>query len=112
MHITFLGDHFTSLTGAFRIVVGPISADDCRRFLPGTDDFIQLVTLTRFCVKDALEFDVVLRVSAEDLPGVELSAKNTLPLGQLSWLSPSGEAARESLSMEGPQTRKGRACAA
>lgn len=85
-----LGARFQSVGGAFRVIVGPISVGEARRFLPGTQDFQQLVSLTRFCVKDPLEFDVLLRVDAAELPGLELSKRSSLPLGQLSWLSPGG----------------------
>ena len=87
-----LGERFGDVAGAFRITLGPLGADDYRRFLPGQPDYAKLVGLTRLFPTDPLDFDVELRLRAPEVPALTLSAESGLPLGQMSWLSPTGKA--------------------
>ncbi len=86
-----LGERLSDRGGAFRVVLGPVSAADARRFLPGREAFERLVRFTRFFVTDPLDFDVMLRVQGAEVPAFRLSADGGMPLGQLTWLTPTGE---------------------
>jgi type VI secretion system protein ImpH len=85
-----LGSQVRDRSSAFRIVLGPLSLPQFRRFLPRTDEYAQLVRLTRLYVTDPLDFDVILRMRAGEVPALKLSASADLPLGQLSWIAPRG----------------------
>jgi len=86
-----LGERMADLAGAFRIEIGPLSLAEFRRFLPGGDDLSQLVRLTRLYVRDPLDFSVLLRLRAPEVPALRLAAPESLPLGHLSWVRPRGD---------------------
>ncbi len=92
-----LGESVRDVGGGFRITLCPLSAAEYRRFLPGSDDFIRLVRLTRFYVPDPLEFDIRAIIAPDEVPSLRLSSESGLPLGQMSWLSPSGAEEGEGL---------------
>jgi type VI secretion system protein ImpH len=85
-----LGTRVRDRSGAFRIVLGPLTREQFRRFLPRGEDCAEFVRLVRLYVTDPLDFDVVLRLEGADVPAYVLSAAANLPLGQLSWISPRG----------------------
>lgn len=85
-----LGERMLDRAGAFRIEIGPLAIDAYRRFLPGGEDLARLVRLVRLYVRDPLEFAVVLRLRAEDVPALRLDPSAALPLGWASWVTPRG----------------------
>jgi type VI secretion system protein ImpH len=86
-----LGERIVDRSGAFRIVLGPLGLATFRRFLPGGEDLLRLVRLTRLYVRDPLEFQIVLRLRAEEVPAFRVAPGDDLPLGHLSWLAPRGD---------------------
>jgi type VI secretion system protein ImpH len=85
-----LGEYVVDRSGRFRVVVGPVDLPTARRFLPGSDDLPRLVKLVRLYVRDPLEFDIQIRIPADQIAPLRLSARVQLGLGHLTWLSPDG----------------------
>jgi type VI secretion system protein ImpH len=85
-----LGESVQDFQGAFRITLCPLSAEQYRLFLPGSDAFRRIVRLTRFYVSDPLQFDLRMVIKPEEVPPLRLLPESGLPLGQMSWLSPTG----------------------
>ncbi len=86
-----LGESLIDRTGAFRVVLGPLDAEDALRFLPGREEFRRLTAFTRFFVTDPLDFDVALRVRPEHVPPLRLGGDGGQPLGEMSWILPRAE---------------------
>jgi type VI secretion system protein ImpH len=85
-----LGEVVRDRSGAFRVVIGPLTLERFRRFLPSGEDLGRLVRLVRLYVSDPLDLKVVLRLQGREIPPFRLSPADDLPLGQLSWLAPPG----------------------
>jgi len=85
-----LGASVSDRSGSFRIVLGPMRLDTFRGFLPRGERLPRLARLVRLYLADPLDFEVALRLDASDLPPLALGAGLDLPLGQASWLSPTG----------------------
>ena len=86
-----LGERIQDRTGSFRVVLGPLDADEASRFLPGGEEFRRLVRLARYFVSDPLDFDVALRVKPEAVPPLRLGGDESRPLGEMSWIVPRGD---------------------
>lgn len=81
-----LGKQVWYSQGKFRIILGPLSPKDFKKFLPGAPGLIALKELTRYCVSDEFNFDIQLISTPHDLPSCQL-AKDHLPqLGYFTWL--------------------------
>lgn len=63
-----LGNEVTHKTGAFRIVIGPVSDSLYRRFIPGEEDYTLLTTLTRLYLNQPLDYDVELIMDKSEKP--------------------------------------------
>lgn len=74
----------------FRIILGPLSAEDYVRLLPTGDRIRRLVTLVRNYVGDELAWDVRLILKREAVPAARLDGNSRL--GWTTWL---GERQRE-----------------
>ncbi len=85
-----LGEYLVDRSGRFRVVLGPVDLATARRFLPGSDDLPRLVKLVRLYVRDPLEFDIQIRIPADQIAPLRLTARAQLGLGHLTWLSPDG----------------------
>jgi type VI secretion system protein ImpH len=85
-----LGERVVDRASTFLIVLGPFDVSNARRFLPGGDEMLKLVRLTRLYVRDPLHFRLELRVPAENVPPLRLTERAKLGLGHLTWLSPDG----------------------
>jgi type VI secretion system protein ImpH len=95
-----LGERLSDRSSAFRIVVGSLDEAGFRRLLPGGKDLARLVRLARLYVSDPLQFDLTLRLRADQVPALRLGEETRLPLGQMSWLVPTGrEEGRATLAM-------------
>lgn len=68
----------------FEVRCGPLSAEDFRRFLPGSDSLRKLAATVRNYVGDELDWDVRLICLARDLPVVRLGTSGRL--GWTSWI--------------------------
>lgn len=85
---TCVGTSRVDSSSAFRVALGPMDFPEFRRFLPGEPDFVALDRLTRLYVQEPLDFDVELRLHAEQRPAQRLAPADGLRLGQTSWLAP------------------------
>jgi type VI secretion system protein ImpH len=68
----------------FRIILGPLSAEDYVRLLPVGDRIRRLVTLVRNYVGDELAWDVKLILKREEVPAARLNGNSRL--GWTTWL--------------------------
>ena len=87
-----LGERMLDRSGAFQIEIGPLGIAEYRRFLPGGADLTRLVRLTRLYARDPLDFSVLLRLNAAEVPPLGLRPSSSLPLGWASWVAPHGAA--------------------
>lgn len=85
---TVVGERVWDVQGKFRIVVGPLDIASFRRFMPNGDGLRPLVELTRSFAGVEFEFDVVVILLAEDVPGLRLGGQveDAPRLGWNTWL--------------------------
>lgn len=73
----------------FRVVIGPLDADECRRLQPGTRGFRRLADWVRLYAGSALDWDVELRLKPGAALPMRLSRGTRLArdtwLGQPAW---------------------------
>jgi type VI secretion system protein ImpH len=81
-----LGRRVWSRQHKFRIVFGPLSLKDYRRLLPGGLSLHRLIPIVRNYAGDALIWDVVLILHAEEVPRIQLGRQGQL--GWTTWLTP------------------------
>lgn len=90
------GSRIRDLTGAFRIVVGPLRYADYLRLSPDSRQMKEIVALTRLYVGPSLDFDVQVVLRKEDVPVSQLGRAGDPPrLGWNCWAR-SAPAARDS----------------
>lgn len=82
---TSIGTRVWSRASKFRILVGPLSLAEYRRFLPGQGALERLEAIVRNYVGDALDWDVNVILRAAEVPRVALGGANAA-LGQTTWL--------------------------
>ncbi len=76
-----LGERVRDHRGKFRISLGPLRLADYLRFLPVSEDYAALVNLTRLFVTDRLDFDIKVKLKADEAPPLHLSSRSPLRLG-------------------------------
>ncbi len=95
-----LGERIWSRQQKLCIEVGPLDADGFAQFLPPTpgqpgEGYRRLSELVRTCIGESLEFDVCLRLQADEVPPPQLNGDaSATRLGLNSWL---GQAAGETV---------------
>ncbi|MCC6572576.1 MAG: type VI secretion system baseplate subunit TssG [Planctomycetes bacterium] len=80
-----LGSRVFSADGAFSMNVGPVGLEDFMAFLPSGTKMAELREITDLFNPDALDYEVVLWLRAEETPPLTLSGKSAY-LGWSSWL--------------------------
>jgi type VI secretion system protein ImpH len=80
-----IGERVWDCQHRFRIVMGPMTLDEFRRFLPGTDSLRRLVAWVRNYVGDELLWDVNLILKKEEVPPLVLGEGSQL--GWTTWLT-------------------------
>lgn len=75
---SYMGSEYTERSGAFRIEIGPLSADEYSRFYPGTQAYNKLVALTRLYINSPAEFDIDIILDETERP-------DTVCLGGGKW---------------------------
>ncbi len=83
---TIVGDEIWDPQSHARIVVGPLSLEQYRDFLPTGTAFEPLQSMVRFYAGDELDFEVQLILRKEETPACELGGTDG-PAPQLGWLS-------------------------
>jgi type VI secretion system protein ImpH len=81
-----VGERVRDRSGKFRISVGPVGFLDFLRFLPIQKDHAAMVNLVRFYTTDRLDFDIEVKLRAEETPPLQLSSASPRRLGWTSWL--------------------------
>lgn len=79
-----LGRRFRAAQQRFRIVLGPLSLDDYRSFLPGSGAAARLWRLLQRAVTPGLEAEVQLVLAGGEIPPPQLDG--SIQLGFTSWL--------------------------
>ncbi|MCJ8510231.1 type VI secretion system baseplate subunit TssG [Rhizobium lemnae] len=77
------GSRLRDLTGAFRIVIGPLRYADYLRFKPDSKTLGEVVAVTRLYVGPALDFDVQVILCRLDVPESQLGRAGDPP--RLGW---------------------------
>jgi type VI secretion system protein ImpH len=81
----FLGEALLDASGQFRIVLGPVSPEQFEAFHPQGASAKTLAALVAMYVRDALAYDVELRVKADELPRTRLRCPANR-LGLTTWV--------------------------
>ncbi len=89
-HNAVLGTRIWNQQGAFELLLGPLKFNEFLAFLPIGSAYIPLFQLTRFYAGVELEFDFVLFLEGEAVPGTRLGNGQTeekgARLGWTTWL--------------------------
>lgn len=80
-----LGSSVWDVQHKFRIVLGPLSLDQYRRFLPGGADLGKLRAMVRNWVGIEFAWDLKLRLLHDEVPQAKLGARGTA-MGRSVWL--------------------------
>jgi type VI secretion system protein ImpH len=81
---TVLGTRIWDQDGKFALSVGPLNLEQFRDFLPTGSGYTRLCELTRFFVKDELDFEINLILKADEIPESHLD--QTTQLGWTAFL--------------------------
>jgi type VI secretion system protein ImpH len=81
-----IGEHARDCSSKFRVSIGPLSLDEFIRFIPVSQDYAAAVNLIRYYVTDRLDFDIKVKLRAEETPSLCLSSKSPQRLGWTSCL--------------------------
>jgi type VI secretion system protein ImpH len=81
-----IGERVRDHGSKFRIVLGPLGLRDFMRFTPDSQDYAVMVNITRYYVTDRLDFDIRVKLRAEETPPLCLSSKAPQRLGWTSCL--------------------------
>lgn len=82
---TSIGSRVWTRAAKFRIVIGPLSLEDYRRFLPGQGAIERLEAVVRNYMGDALDWDVNVILKAAEVPRMALGGANAA-LGHTTWV--------------------------
>lgn len=77
------GERFRDLTGAFRIVIGPLAYGDYMRLSPDSASIREIICLARLYVGPTLDFDVQVVLRKDDVPLCQLGRAGDPP--RLGW---------------------------
>jgi len=83
---TIIGKHIKDISGAFRIIIGPLNYSVFIDFIPGKKKYIVLEKLVNMYVSHFLDWDMSLRVKGDSIPKLALKKDNQLSLGMNCWL--------------------------
>lgn len=101
-----LGKELDDRMGRFRIEVGPLSAEQYRKFFPGSGSYNRLVLLTELYLQDPLEFEIRISMQEQQAQTVCLGNARWSSLGIDTWLY-SGEEIGVTSTTFYPQSRGG-----
>ncbi len=91
-----LGATVLDAGGKFRVALGPMGLADFERYLPGGDRAQALGWLVGLYAPDHLDFDVLLRLRADEVTGLRLGDRSAR-LGENTWLGRPPDALTERL---------------
>ena len=81
---TVLGTQIWDQDGKFALSVGPLNLEQFLDFLPTGSGYARLCELTRFFIRDELDFEINLILKADEVPASHLGQQARL--GWTSWL--------------------------
>ncbi len=81
-----VGARVLDRAGKLRIVIGPLTYDEYRCFLPGTGKFQDLNALVRLWVHERLDYDFELRLHRHEVPQLQMTAEQPPQIGWTSWV--------------------------
>jgi type VI secretion system protein ImpH len=80
-----LGEEIDDRMGKFRLRIGPLDVGRFHALLPGGPEHGRLADLTRFYLKDPLEFDIELRLAEGEVRTACLGGPKWATLGRDTW---------------------------
>jgi type VI secretion system protein ImpH len=80
-----IGRQVNDISGKFRIVLGPLTLPQYVALLPGGDRTRTVNSIVRLYVRDALDYDVQLRLTTSEIPTLRLGDR-ALKIGLTTWL--------------------------
>lgn len=85
-HDAVLGEQVSDRANKFSIHIRQLSWDRFHQFLKGEQDWLSLVNLVQFSVKDPLDYDVQLHLAEGEPKPLRLAQDNSCRLGWTSWI--------------------------
>jgi len=95
----FLGQRMADISGAFRIIIGPMKKEDYERFLPNGPYYHDLTYLVQMMVSKFLDWDIELRLEAKDIPELIIGNDYNPKLGYNTWLSTTDNKKRDGVNI-------------
>ena len=83
---TILGKRVWYSQGKFRVILGPLTQEELKQFLPGKKGLKVLKAMIRSYVGEEFNFDIQLTSHPHAVPDCELSSINPPQLGYFTWL--------------------------
>jgi type VI secretion system protein ImpH len=83
-----LGQRRADISGAFRVIIGPVTINDYERFLPNKPYYNDLIHLVNMFVSQLMDWDIELRLRAIDVPYLTIGKEGDARLGLNTWLPP------------------------
>ena len=80
-----IGQRVRDVSGKFRVVLGPLSFEQYKAYLPGRPAARVLAYLVRLYAPDYLDYDVELQLDSDGIPPVQLGS-GAVHLGLTTWL--------------------------
>jgi type VI secretion system protein ImpH len=80
-----IGRQVNDISGKFRVVLGPLTLGQYVALLPGGDRTRTVNSIVRLYVRDALDYDVQLRLKTSEIPMLRLG-DSALKIGLTTWL--------------------------
>jgi len=99
-----LGRRVFDRAGKYRVVLGPLSQRGYARFAEGSEPLRRIGELVATLGCDALDYEVVLWLSPEAAPSMELTAAGRTRLGRNSWLGGQRRETRVTVQVPRPRT--------
>ncbi len=81
-----VGQRMRDCGGTFRVVLGPLSQADFRTFLPNGERLAVLLALTNLYRPRHMDYDIRLRLRAEEVPSLRIGKRSPERLGWSTWL--------------------------
>jgi type VI secretion system protein ImpH len=82
---SLIGRKVNDISGKFRVILGPLTLGQYVALLPGGDRTGKVNSIVRLYVRDALDYDVQLRLKTSEIPMLRLG-DSALKIGLTTWL--------------------------
>ncbi|MDD1780505.1 type VI secretion system baseplate subunit TssG [Enterovibrio sp. ZSDZ35] len=83
---TSIGDRIADRSGKFTICIKTLSIERFNEFLPSGTEFLSLITLVEFILREQMAFDLELELVEGDVPAFQLGRDSSQSLGWSSFL--------------------------